>query len=71
MSHTSYISCEVAAANFNFGNYMFEKKMELTLKGYALSIINLILTVSGYPVLGIFFGLFAASFFIRSLLLKE
>lgn len=53
------------------GELMFEKKLNLSIKGYLLSLINVLMTLNGYPILGIFFGLFAISFFIQALRVKQ
>lgn len=50
---------------------MFEKKLNLTIKGYLLSLINILMTLNGYPILGIVFGLFAVACFIKALRIRE
>lgn len=48
-----------------------EQKMDLTLKGYLLSLINVFLTLHGFPILGIIFGSVAVLFFVKALRIKN
>jgi hypothetical protein len=48
-----------------------KRKLELTFVGYLFVLLNLASTIHNFPIVGIFFGLVAMTFFVRALLIKE
>jgi len=47
------------------------KKLELTLTGYLFTLLNIVMTFNGLPIVGIAFGFVAIVFFIQALLIKK
>ena len=48
----------------------FKKKLEATLLGYLFCMLNIYMTVSNYPIVGIGFGFVSCYFFIKALRIK-
>ena len=48
-----------------------KKKLELTAIGYLFSLANLYLTLNGFAVVGIAFGLVGCYFFIKALMVRK
>lgn len=46
------------------------KKLELSVIGYTFSLLNVYMTLNGYPIVGIGFGLVAVVFFVKALRMK-
>ena len=46
------------------------RKLELTGIGYFFTAANLFMTMQGFPIVGVGFGLVAVYFFIKALLIK-
>jgi hypothetical protein len=49
---------------------MIQKKLELTVIGYLFTLLNVFMTVRGFSIVGIAFGLVACMFFIKALRIK-
>jgi len=50
---------------------MIKQKLELTVIGYLFTLLNVLMTVRGFPIVGIGFGITACVFFIRALRIRE
>ena len=50
---------------------MIQKKLELTVIGYLFTLLNILMTVRGFPIVGIAFGFTACIFFIKALRIRE
>jgi hypothetical protein len=48
-----------------------KKKVDYMLKGFILTFINLGLTLNGYSVLGVLFGVVAVIYFLKALRINE
>ncbi len=50
--------------------FIMKEKMDLILKGYLFSILNIAFTLNGFPVIGISLGLIAVVYFIKALTIR-
>lgn len=52
-------------------NKNLKTKLQLTAIGYLFALLNTYLAINGRPLEGIFFGIVACCFFLKSLLTKD
>lgn len=52
-------------------NKNLKTKLQLTAIGYVFALLNSYLAINGRPLEGIFFGIVACCFFLKSLITKD